>query len=189
MSTIGWIILVAAIAVAVIVVMLVIARMASSRRREHLQEQFGPEYDRTVDETGSRRDAEKELQERERQREQLDIRPLSSAARTRFTDEWSGVQQRFLDDPEGAASQAERLVRRVMDERGYPPENDTTDRAALVSVDHPDVVDRYRHGRETLDARTEGSDERTENLRVAMVDFRSVLESLLQTDDELAATR
>ena len=189
MSTVGWIILVAAIAVAVIVVLLVVARSSSARRREHLQERFGPEYDRTVDETGSRRDAEKELQERERQREELDIRPLSNAARSRFTDEWNGVQQRFLDEPEEAASQAERLVRRVMDERGYPPDDDTTDRASLVSVDHPDVVQRYRHGRETLASSTGGQDERTENLRIAMVDFRSVLESLLETDDELATTR
>lgn len=189
MSTIGWIILVAAVAVAVIVVMLVISRMSATRRREHLQEQFGPEYDRTVDEAGSRREAERELEDRERQHAELDLRPLSGAARSRFTDEWSGVQQRFLDDPDGAASQAERLVRRVMDERGYPSDNDTTDRAALVSVDHPDIVERYRHGRETLDVRTAGRDERTENLRVAMVDFRTVLESLLETEDELAAAR
>ena len=69
-----------------------------------------------------------------------------------------------------------------MDERGYPPDNETIDRAAIVSVDHPDVVERYRHGRETLDVRTGGRDERTENLRVAMVDFRTVLESLLETE-------
>jgi hypothetical protein len=187
MSTIGWIIVIAAIAVVVIVATLVVSRISSSRRRTHLQEQFGPEYDRTVDETGSRRAAEQELEEREKQHAELDLRPLSSAARSRFTDEWSGVQQRFLDDPEGAASQAERLVRRVMDERGYPPDDETVDRAAIVSVDHPDVVERYRHGRETLDARASGREERTENLRVAMVDFRTVLESLLETDDELVA--
>src|SRR5262245_25880334 len=117
MSTIGWIIVAAAIAVVVIVAILVVARISSSRRRTHLQEQFGPEYDRTVDEAGSRRAAEQELNEREKRHAELDLRPLSSAARSRFGDEWSGVQQRFLDDPEGAASQAERLVRRVMDER------------------------------------------------------------------------
>jgi hypothetical protein len=188
MSTIGWIIVAAAIVIVVIVAMFLIARISSSRRRTHLQEQFGPEYDRTVDEAGSRREAERELAERERRHEELDLKPLSSGARTRFTEEWTGVQQRFLDDPEGAASQAERLVRRVMDERGYPPEDGTMDRAAIVSVDHPDVVDRYRHGCETLDARTTGQEERTENLRHAMVDFRAVLESLLETDDELAAT-
>ena len=189
MSTIGWIIVAAAIAVVVIVAILVIARISSSRRSSHLQQQFGPEYDRAVDASDSRRAAEKELAEREREHSKLDLKPLSSGARARFTDEWSGVQQRFLDDPEGAASQAERLVRRVMDERGYPPDSGTTDRAAIVSVDHPDVVERYRHGRETLDVRDVAQDERTENLRVAMVDFRAVLESLLETDSELALTR
>jgi len=189
MSTIGWIIVAAAIAVVVIVAILVIARISGSRRRTHLQEQFGPEYDRTVDAADSVRAAEKDLADRERQHAELDLNPLSSGARARFTDEWTGVQQRFLDDPEGAASQAERLVRRVMDERGYPPDDVTTDRAAIVSVDHPDVVQRYRHGRETLDVRTAGQAERTENLRLAMVDFRSVLESLLETEGELAAAR
>ena len=186
MSTIGWITVAAAIAVVVIVAILVIARITSSRRSSHLREQFGPEYDRTVDASDSLRSAEKDLAEREREHSTLELKPLSNGARTRFTDEWSGVQQRFLDDPEGAASQAERLVRRVMDERGYPPDNGTTDRAAIVSVDHPDAVQRYRHGRETLDVRDVGQDERTENLRVAMVDFRAVLESLLETEDELA---
>src|SRR4029079_2796711 len=120
MSTIGWIILVAAIVVAVVVVMLVVARASSARRREHLQDRFGPEYDRTVDESASRRDAEKEVAEREPRPGELDIRRVSCAARSRFSDEWNGVQQRFLDDPEGATSQAERLVRRALDQRRSP---------------------------------------------------------------------
>ena len=66
MSTIGWIIVAAAIAVVVIVAILVIARISSSRRSSHLQEQFGPEYDRTVDASDSRRAAEQDLAERER---------------------------------------------------------------------------------------------------------------------------
>ena len=189
MSATEWIVVGAGIAILVIVALLLIARVASSRRRTHLREQFGPEYERTVEVAGSRRQAEHELVDRERQHSELDLKPLSSSARTRFNDEWQTIQQRFVDDPEGAAAQAERLVRRVMDERGYPPDNDTTDRAKLVSVDHPDIVDRYRHGCETLERRSSARDERTETLRLAMVDFRAVLESLLETDSELAGAR
>ena len=116
-------------------------------------------------------------------------RGIGGAIATAFAAEGADVAFCHDDDPEGAASQAERLVRRAMDERGYPPDNGTTDRAAIVSVDHPDVVQRYRHGRETLDVRDVAQDERTENLRVAMVDFRAVLESLLVTDGEPAMTR
>jgi hypothetical protein len=188
MSTTEWIVVGAGIAILVIVALLLFARVMSSRRRDHLKDQFGPEYDRTVDAAGSRREAEQELTKREQRHSELELRPLSGAARTRYTDEWQGVQQRFVDDPEGAAAQAERLVRRVMDERGYPPDNDTTDRAAMVSVDHPDVVDRYRQGCETLERRA-ASEERTENLRLAMVDFRAVFDSLLETDSELVTAR
>lgn len=189
MSTTEWIVIGAGIAVLVVVALLLAARVSSSRRRTHLREQFGPEYDRTVETAGSRRDAERELTDRESEHEKLELKPLSGAARTRFNDEWQTVQQRFVDDPEGAAAQAERLVRRVMDERGYPADNDTTDRTKLVSVDHPDVVDRYRKGCEALDGQPSAREDRTENLRVAMVDFRAVFESLLETESELAAAR
>ena len=76
-----------------------------------------------------------------------------------------------------------------MDERGYPADNDTTVRTELVSVDHPDVVDQYRNGCEALEYQSSARADRTENLRVAMVDFRAVFESLLETDSELAALR
>jgi len=189
MSTTEWIVIGAGIAVLVVVALLLAARVSSSRRRAHLRGQFGPEYDRTVETAGSRRQAERELSDRESERAKLDLKPLSEAARTRFNDEWQTVQQRFVDDPEGAAAQAERLVRRVMDERGYPADNDTTDRTELVSVDHPDVVDRYRSGCEALEHQSSARVDRTEDLRVAMVDFRAVFESLLETDSELAALR
>jgi len=188
MSTNEWIAVAAAVVILAVIALLVVARMTSSRRRTHLQEQFGPEYDRTVDAAGSRRAAEQDLAEREKQHSQLQIRPLSEAARTRFLEEWQGVQQRFVDDPGGAAGQAEHLVRRVMDERGYPADDDSDTLAGVVSVDHPDIVHRYRHGCETLRAEPNGSDERTENLRLAMVDFRAVLETLLEGDRELTTS-
>src|SRR5262245_7197350 len=105
MSTAASVILAAAIAALVVIVLLVAARVSTTRRRTHLKEQFGPEYDRTVDGAGSRRQAERDLGEREQRRAELRIRPLSDAARSRFTEEWEGVQQRFVDDPEGASTQ------------------------------------------------------------------------------------
>jgi len=189
MSTNEWIVLAVVIALVAIVGLVVAAKVASSRRREHLQDRFGPEYDRTVEGSDSRRDAENELAERERRHADLELKPLSEASRTRFLDEWQGVQQRFVDDPENAATQAEDLVRRVMIERGYPDDADRNARADVVSVDHPDVVQRYRHGCDALAARSDGDAARTENLREAMVDFRAVFESLLEPDRELTGTR
>jgi len=182
------IILGVAIVIVALIGLVAAARMAAARRRSHLQEQFGPEYDRAVGASDSRREAEQELADRERRHAELELKPLSEASRTRFLDEWQGVQQRFVDDPENAATQAEDLVRRVMIERGYPADADRNARAEVVSVDHPDVVQRYRQRCEALAARSDGDDTRTENLRKAMVDFRAVFESLLEPDRELAGT-
>lgn len=190
MSTTGWIIVGAVIVIAAIIGLLLAARAAAGRRRAHLQDRFGPEYDRAVEAAPSRHSAEEDLLEREKAHDELELTPLSDAARTRFTTEWEDVQRRFVDDPETAASQAERLVRRVMTERGYPAENtDSTQLANTISVDHPDVVSRYREGRESLETRSGSNDDRTEALRRAMIDFRSVFETLLQPQQELSRTR
>ena len=186
MTTADWILIIAgAVAVAgLLVIATAVRRSRRTRRQEQLRGTFGPEYDRTVGAAGSRRAAEQELTERQRQREKLEIKPLSEAARSRHLEEWSAVQQRFLDDPAGAVGWAERLVQRVLDERGYPDEEDADTRTDVISVDHPDVVQRYRHGREMAHAKSTAGADRTENLRKAMVDFRAVLEALLEPERE-----
>jgi hypothetical protein len=189
MSTTGWVIVGLAIVIVAVVGMIAAARVASSRRRAHLQDRFGPEYERAVGATGSRSVAEDELADRERRHSELELKPLPEASRTRYLEEWQGLQQRFVDDPENAAMQAEQLVRRVMSDRGYPADEGRSASADAVSVDHPDVVERYRQGCAALDARSDGDESRTENLRAAMVDFRTVFESLLEPDRDLADVR
>jgi hypothetical protein len=167
-----------------IVAVLVIAAVgawayARSRRRTAFKEQFGPEYDRTVSSAGSRRNAERELAGRERAHDDLNIRPLSQTARTRYLENWQRAEQRFVDDPELAAREADSIVRGVLDEKGYP-DDDFDTRSAAVSVDHPNVVSRYRHGHEMVHGNGAKGEERTENLRKAMVDFRAVFEQLVE---------
>ena len=177
MDTIWWVV----IAALVVIVLGAVAMQSSarSRRRSSLREQFGPEYDRTVGSAGSERKAERELAEREREHASLDIRPLSEDARARLAADWQRAESHFVDDPELAAREADRVVRDVLDERGYP--GDDFDRqAAAVSVDHPRVVDRYRHGHEMVHGNGATGDERTENLRKAMVDFRAVFTELVE---------
>lgn len=158
---------------------LVLAFMRIRRRRAHLRDTFGPEYDRAVAGSGTG-SAEKRLTVAESERDDLQLRALSSAARERYLDEWRQAEARFVSDPDDAVRAAARLVERVLEERGYPvDEEDPERRLAVVAVDHPDVVERYRHGRSMVER--DGS-EHTENLRKAMVDFRSVLEDMLQGD-------
>ena len=176
------------IAIAVVAVLAVVVWQALARRRTgRLQQQFGPEYDRTLDTTDSKRDAEAELQAREERRQQLEIRPLSQAARDRYLQSWQSVQARFVDDPGGAVASADSLIQSVMAERGYPVE-DFDQRAADVSVDHPQVVENYRHGHRLAQASADGSDS-TEDLRQAMRHYRALFDELVEPAAEQATTR
>ena len=191
MDTVFWIVI--AVVAVLVVAALAAWSYARSRRRTALREHFGPEYDRALGEAKSRRRAERELVEREKAHERLDIRPLSQPARDRYVEDWQRAEQQFVDDPELAARQADRIVRSVLEERGYP-RDDFDSQAAAVSVDHPHVVERYRHGHDMVhgngsgngngNAKRHGKDEgnadRTENLRKAMVDFRAVFEQLVE---------
>ena len=167
--------------VIVLVLIAVVAAMAARRRRtEVLRERFGPEYDRAVGARENQRAAEAELRGRERERARLDIRPLSEASRVRYTDEWRVIQQSFVDQPAEATVAGYDLVNRVMAERGYPM-RDFGARADLVSVDHPDVVENYRvaHG---IHERARHQQASTEDLREALLRYRSLFEELLRPD-------
>ena len=165
---------------AVAVCLLVTWRAFAARRRRGLQETFGPEYDRTVADAPTRREAESDLAERQKRREQLDVKPLEPATRDHYADEWHQAQEQFVDDPAEAVGEADRLIQEVMRERGYPVE-DFEQRAADVSVDHPEVVANYRaaHGISTANERGKAS---TEDLRTAMVHYRSLFAELLEVE-------
>jgi hypothetical protein len=166
--------------VAVIVVAL-IAMAARQRRTMALRQRFGPEYDRAVAAGEGRRAAEADLRDRQRQRAQLDIRPLAEGLRVRFAQEWREVQERFVDQPLDAVVAADGLVYRVMEARGYPM-GDFDAQAGLVSVDHPDVVENYRfaHG---IRERAQAQRASTEDLREALLRYRSLFDELLGADD------
>jgi hypothetical protein len=156
------------------------------RRTGRLQDQFGPEYDRTVDSADSRRKAEAELQAREERRRELDIRPLTEAARSRYVETWRITQAQFVDDPRGAVRSADSLIQSVMADRGYPVD-DFEQRAADISVDHPHVVENYREGHR-LALESAGGDESTESLRQAMRHYRALFDELVEpAADEPAA--
>jgi FtsZ-interacting cell division protein ZipA len=178
MSTWVWIVIAA---VAVIVVLGVVWSGMRTRRSRALRDTFGREYDRTVDQAGDRRSAEKELRERQKQHEKLDIRPLSPESRDGYIRRWQSAQSRFVDDPKGAVAEADTLVQEVMKERGYPTD-DFDRRVADISVEHPDLVEKYRtaHGVAQKSERNEAS---TEDLRHSVRHYRALFSELLETDD------
>jgi hypothetical protein len=172
------------IVVAVIVVVIVAALIAwwftrEQRRREHLREQFGPEYDHAVDTYGERDQAERALEARQERVAKLHIQPLSAEQSARYAEQWRQVQARFVDDPENAIHDADRLCGEVMSARGYPV-GDFEQRAADVSVDHPNVVEHYRAAHAVAVDAERGSAP-TEQLRQAMVHYRTLFEDLIET--------
>jgi FtsZ-interacting cell division protein ZipA len=174
MSTWVWIV----IAIAVVVVLVAIAGSMAARRRKRsaaLREGFGPEYDRTVERTGSRSDAEEDLLERKRMHDELQLRPLAPESQSAFRSQWRQTQAQFVDDPKAAIIDADRLIQQVMRERGYPVE-DFEQRASLVSVDHPMVVERYRRAHGIAAADSSG----TEDYRQAMQDYRALFEEMVE---------
>jgi FtsZ-interacting cell division protein ZipA len=170
------------VAILIVVALLVVLALFAGRQRRSrkLRDQFGPEYDRTVAETGDRKEAESRLQERTERRQQLDIVPLDPADRNRYVEAWRQTQARFVDEPAEATREADRLITDVMRKRGYPID-DFEQRAADISVDHPQVVDDYRAA-QAIAAANERGEASTEDLRQALVHYRSLFEDLLEVD-------
>ena len=168
--------------VAVVVGVLVLALLGwyvwQRQRSEALRTRYGPEYERTVTQVGDKRRAESELVKRQERVAQLDISPLSAEQRNGYMQQWRAVQARFVDDPKGAVTDADRLVEDVMKTRGYPI-SDFDQRAADLSVHHPRVVDNYRAARDIAHRHRRG-EATTEDLRQAMVHYRGLFEDLLE---------
>ena len=166
---------------AVLLIALVISVIAwlvmQKQRTLKLKQRFGPEYDMTVSELGSRVKAESELTSREKRVAGLEIVPLSPADAVRFTQAWSALQGRFIDNPKKVVLDADHLVQELMAKRGYPM-GDFEHRAANISVHHPGVVAAYRAARD-IAARDERGEADTEELRKAVVHYRSLFDELL----------
>jgi hypothetical protein len=146
-------------------------------KTERLQNRFGPEYARAVEESGGRRKAEAGLQEREKRVEAFAIRPLAASDRERYIASWRKVQSEFVDDPKKSVTQADQLLGDVMSTRGYSV-SDFEQRSADISVDHPLVVENYRAAHEIAIRHASGQAS-TEDLRQAMIHYRTLFDGLV----------
>lgn len=174
MSTVIW---VAVVVVAVVAIVAVGYLVTQQQRRHRLRDRFGPEYERTLQERDSRRDAEQELRAREQRFSSLDIRTLDAQTREIYMKKWMEVQERFVDAPGFAVTEADQLVTSVMAERGYPTE-DFEQRLSDLSVAHGRTLDHYRQAHE-ISTRAARQEAPTEELRQAMVHYRALFEELL----------
>ena len=167
----------------VIVVAALVAFFVSRRRRtqqerqERAREAYGPEYERTVQERGSEREAEKELRER-RERLEDEVRPLSEESRKRYDERWQGVERTFVDDPWASLEEADRVVADILAERNFPTDS-RQEASKGVGVMHPQVVEDFREAQRVHREATgsEGEAE-LEEMRRAIQMYRSVYERL-----------
>jgi hypothetical protein len=165
------------VVVAIIVAGLLLSAFLRQRRSATLKQRFGPEYDHLVKDRGETK-AEREMEKRAQRVEKLTIHPLPPADRDRYAEMWRTEQARFVDDPRLAIHEADHLVEEVMRRRGYPI-GDFEQRAADISVDHPHVVENYRAAH-TIAQRLDKGNAATEDLRQAMIHYRTLFEDLLE---------
>jgi FtsZ-interacting cell division protein ZipA len=180
MSTTTLIIVIVVVVVLIVALVIVGYRMAKQRRTAQLRQQYGPEYDRAIDQAESQRAAESELRDRSKRHDQLELRTLESSERQDFERRWSDVQGQFVDDPNTAVRNADQLVVDVMSARGYPVE-DFNQQADYLSVRYPEVTQRYREARSIAQANEDGNVD-TEHLRQAVTSYRSLVQALLADD-------
>jgi FtsZ-interacting cell division protein ZipA len=175
--------LVIIIVVAVVIVAALVAffvsrgRRAQRERQERAREQFGPEYERTVQERGSERQAEKELRKR-RERLEDEVQPLSEESRKRYAERWQGVERTFVDDPWASLEEADRVVADILAERNFPTDS-RQEASKGVGAMHPQVVEDFREAQRVhRDATDSEGEAELEEMRRAIQMYRSVYERL-----------
>jgi bacterioferritin (cytochrome b1) len=173
----------ALIAVAIVIVLAAVSRHRARLLSMQLQQKFGPEYERAVEDFGGAARAERELAARARRVRHFRFQELTEADRARFATSWNRIQAQFVDDPVTAVADADQLINEVMRARGYPSE-DFEQRVADLSVEHPVVVQHYRAATQLIDSTRE--ELTTEHLRQAVVHYRHLFAELLQESESHA---
>jgi hypothetical protein len=175
--------IIAVVLVLVIMGAILAPNFARRKRSEQLHDQFGAEYDHTVETLGNEKKAHAELAERQKHVKTLNIQPLSDSARERYLADWAAVQSKFVDEPGEAVVEADGLIMEVMQLRAYPV-SDFEQRAADISVSYPALVSNYRAARE-IAIKNKQQEANTEELRQAMIHYRSLFEELLKPETDV----
>jgi hypothetical protein len=170
------------VVVLVLVVLGLIMGSAFSKRNRSKKytTKYGSEYDHTVKSMGNESKAQKEMDDRKKHVESLDIRSLSLPEREKYLAEWKAVQAKFIDQPGPATVEADHLIMEVMQLRNYPV-SDFDQRAADISINYPELVSNYRLAR-AIAIKNEQHTADTEELRQALVYYRALFNELLVTE-------
>lgn len=180
--------IVALIVIGAVVVIGAAVLLTLRRRRgvggRDLKRRFGPEYERTVARyDGDTRAAERELAGRLERHGDLRERPLEADRRREYEARWQAAQERFVDSPRDAVTEADRLLAEVAGARGFPDGGHYEEQLAALSVHHADHVHGYRRvhrmARAGGGADGQPGQAATEEMREAMVEARALFEDLV----------
>jgi hypothetical protein len=177
MNTWVWIVIAAAIVVLATIVFL---RVRTQQRKRDLRDWFGPEYARRDQSAHSRPRMEDQRADRAGRRHALSIRPLTPAARERYSAQWNQLQERFVERPRVVVLAADDLFTQLMRERGYPVD-DFESNSELIAAEHPDVEQNYREAH-SIYTKANIGEASPENLRRAVVAYRALFEELVAND-------
>jgi hypothetical protein len=134
-----------ALVAVLLVAFFVFRRQRGQREQKECQErarqEYGPEYERLVEERGSEREAEQELRER-RERVEGKVRPLSEESLSGYEERWQRVERTFVDDPESSLDQADRVVAEILVERNFPTHT-RQEATEGIGVMYPGVVEDF----------------------------------------------
>jgi hypothetical protein len=173
--------------IAIVIICVIVAAVAVAgiqySRRQALRRRFGAEYDHLAREVGPRQ-AQAELTERQRLFDKLDIRSLTPEQQARYEGEWTMAQERFVEDPAQATRAAAALVTAVARDRGFSAD-DNAKLLTELSVGYSRELKGYRRALET-DARIPEAE--TEELREAVIGYRTMFHGLLGYPDAVAGT-
>ena len=164
------------LALAAVLVALVVWGLVSSERRRRerdaLRERYGAEFDRAVEEHGSRRAAVADLQARESEHQTLSLRDLNEADLELVRQHMARAQYRFVEDPADALLRVERVMTEVLRAKGYPLPEDRSQAARLFSVDHPE------HAQSVRGVFSKGTDGDVDDLRTRFLEARKTIQDV-----------
>lgn len=175
--------------IAIVIICAIVAAVAAVAgiqlsRRQGLRRRFGAEYDHLARTAGPWK-AQAELSKRRRLFDQLGIRPLTPEQRARYEGEWTGVQERFVEDPARATRAAAALVVAVTRDRGFSA-GDNAKLLAELSAGYSRELEGYRRALETTARIPQAT---TEELRKAVIGYRAIFRELVVRPDGGAPAR
>lgn len=107
--------------------------------------------------------------------------PLAQRTRSRYETELDELTHRFSEAPVETLREAERLVGRIMRDRGYPY-LDPNQRPGAVEEHFPTIAEEYRIARMVMQRFDSGKNVAAEEMREALGSYRAIASGLLEPE-------